>query len=58
MLLSYSKKYQTWGGGRIKTSKEEVSELKKAKKEGGKKLHQKFTNKSKYGIRGSQLEFH
>jgi hypothetical protein len=29
-----SKKYQTWGGGRIKTSKEEISELKKAKKEG------------------------
>ncbi|CAG8510051.1 5021_t:CDS:2 [Acaulospora colombiana] len=28
------KKYQTWGGGRIKTTKEDVSELKKAKKEG------------------------
>ncbi|CAB4374820.1 unnamed protein product [Rhizophagus irregularis] len=28
------KKYQTWGGGRVKTSKEEISELKKAKKEG------------------------
>lgn len=33
-LFDYSKKYQTWGGGRVKTSKEEISELKKAKKEG------------------------
>ncbi|CAG8440090.1 4582_t:CDS:2, partial [Cetraspora pellucida] len=28
------KKYQTWGGGRIKTTKDDISELKKAKKEG------------------------
>ncbi|RHZ70253.1 hypothetical protein Glove_273g16 [Diversispora epigaea] len=28
------KKFQTWGGGRIKTTNEDVSELKKAKKEG------------------------
>ncbi|CAG8448464.1 2240_t:CDS:2 [Acaulospora morrowiae] len=28
------KKYQTWGGGRIKTTKEDVTELRKAKKEG------------------------
>lgn len=34
LYLIISKKYQTWGGGRIKTSKEEISELKKAKKEG------------------------
>ena len=32
--------------------------FKKAKKEEGKKLHQKLTNKSKYEVRGSQLEFH
>ncbi|CAG8779284.1 9322_t:CDS:2 [Gigaspora margarita] len=28
------KKYQTWGGGRIKTTKDDISELRKAKKEG------------------------
>ncbi|KAG9300691.1 hypothetical protein G9A89_023489 [Geosiphon pyriformis] len=28
------KKYQTWGGGRIKTTKEDLTELKKAKKQG------------------------
>ena len=32
------------------------AKVKKAKKEGGKKLHQKLTNKSKYGVGGSQLE--
>src|SRR5437764_779035 len=34
------------------------AKVKKAKKEGGKKLHQKLTNKSKYGVGESQLESH
>ena len=38
------------------SSSELRAKVKKAKKEGGKKLHQKLTNNSKYGVGGSQLE--